>query len=234
MPTLTPSVSGSGGTVSPSSPQTVALGGSQAFTFAPDDDYRVQYVYVDGVRVETADSYTFTNVQASHSLSVTFTHIDWINAIADALVDVLKTINGTTGGYTLDLSGENALVSRMPSELDWPTLPRPWGGVRFVGITDQVQYGGGANNQWRASGDFEIGLGLDASGLDVERDTPERAGAVAAQDVMRAIANDVTLAPLLARGIAQPGAVKVSQAANTGGLVVYVSVVVNATWVWRA
>ena len=63
---------GDNGTVSPAS-ATVNKGGSATFTFNPADGYVVDTVKVDEKPVTvTGNSYTFTNVTATHTISVTF------------------------------------------------------------------------------------------------------------------------------------------------------------------
>ena len=67
---------GTGGTITPTGAITVGRGGSQTFTIAPDASYKTATVLVDGVNNATAVStgtYTFTNVQANHTIAVTFT-----------------------------------------------------------------------------------------------------------------------------------------------------------------
>ncbi|NMB79971.1 MAG: hypothetical protein GYA23_12860, partial [Methanomicrobiales archaeon] len=82
--TLTPSA-GAHGSISPSGVQTVNYGGSQAFTMTPESGYVVAEVLVDGVSVGAVTSYTFTNVQASHTIAVSFTPITYtITATAGA------------------------------------------------------------------------------------------------------------------------------------------------------
>lgn len=71
--TITPQA-GQGGSISPSTVQTVAAGGSQTFTFTPDSGYHIEALLIDGVQVPTKTSYTFTNVQANHSIQVTFSN----------------------------------------------------------------------------------------------------------------------------------------------------------------
>jgi ribosomal 50S subunit-recycling heat shock protein len=66
---------GSGGSISPASNQTVAHGSSKAFSFSPNTGYEINQVLVDGVNNTTAvssGSYTFSNVTANHTISVTF------------------------------------------------------------------------------------------------------------------------------------------------------------------
>ena len=68
--------SGSGGSISPSGSVYVAPGASQTFTITPDTNYAVSSVVVDGVDQGAISSYTFTNVTANHTISVTFQPTD--------------------------------------------------------------------------------------------------------------------------------------------------------------
>ena len=72
--TITPSVLGGHGSISPATAQTVSAGASMTFTFLPDAGYKVGEVRVDGVAVATtgADRYTFVSVGASHTISVSY------------------------------------------------------------------------------------------------------------------------------------------------------------------
>src|SRR5208283_5009466 len=63
---------GANGTISPSGAVTVNSGGSQTFSFTPATGYQVSSVLVDGTAVTTASSYSFSNVTASHTISVSF------------------------------------------------------------------------------------------------------------------------------------------------------------------
>ena len=72
--TITPSVLGGHGTISPSTPQTVATGATPTFTFTPDPGYRLADVRVDGTPVSptAVNAYTFPPVRADHAISVAF------------------------------------------------------------------------------------------------------------------------------------------------------------------
>ena len=63
---------GTGGSVSPNGTTTVSYGDSKTFTFTPNQGYKVKNVVVDGVNKGEMSSYTFSNVKAAHSISVTF------------------------------------------------------------------------------------------------------------------------------------------------------------------
>ena len=63
---------GSGGTISPSGTVSVKAGASQTFTIRPDRTYRISSVTVDGRWVGAVSTYTFTNVNARHTIRATF------------------------------------------------------------------------------------------------------------------------------------------------------------------
>jgi flagellin-like protein len=104
--TITPSA-GAGGTINPGTPQTVTQGGSQSFTIIPDAHYHITDVLVDGNPVGTPSVYTFSDVQASHTINAAFA-IDMytITASAGANGTVtpagVSTVNyGATPSYTI-------------------------------------------------------------------------------------------------------------------------------------
>ncbi len=63
---------GSGGSISPSGIVQVQNGASKVFTMKPNRKYSVAEVLVDGSSVGAVTSYTFSGVQANHSISATF------------------------------------------------------------------------------------------------------------------------------------------------------------------
>ena len=72
--TVTPSVSGGNGAISPADAQVVTIGSTPAFTFTPDEGYTVEQVLVDGAAVTMTgtNAYTFAPVYADHTISVSF------------------------------------------------------------------------------------------------------------------------------------------------------------------
>jgi hypothetical protein len=64
---------GEGGIISPSGAVSVNAGSNKTFQFIPDSGYIVLDVTVDGSSVGSNSSYTFTNVSANHTITVTFT-----------------------------------------------------------------------------------------------------------------------------------------------------------------
>ena len=64
---------GAGGTISPNGGVSVAAGANQSFTISANACYTLTDVLVDGVSQGAITSYTFTNVQAAHTISASFT-----------------------------------------------------------------------------------------------------------------------------------------------------------------
>jgi hypothetical protein len=96
---------GAGGSLSPATNQTVTYGSSQSFTFTPNTGYEINQVLVDGVTnaaAASSGSYTFTNVTAPHSLSVSFKLSCLPNLVIQVWDDVLSVINepANNGGYS--------------------------------------------------------------------------------------------------------------------------------------
>ena len=63
---------GSGGSISPSGTITVDAEQNEAFTITANTGYQISDVSVDGSSVGTVSSYTFSHVQASHTISASF------------------------------------------------------------------------------------------------------------------------------------------------------------------
>ncbi len=69
--TITPSA-GLHGFIAPLGPQSVDYGQNQAFTITPASGYYIADVLVDGTSVGPATTYTFTAVEADHTISASF------------------------------------------------------------------------------------------------------------------------------------------------------------------
>jgi len=67
--------SGTGGTISPSGMVSVQQGNDQSFTITADtaNGYRIQDVLVDGISQGGISNYTFSNIQANHTIQASFT-----------------------------------------------------------------------------------------------------------------------------------------------------------------
>ena len=66
------SSAGANGSISPAGSTSVNSGGSQLYTFTPSAGYIVDSFFIDGVAQAAANTYSFTNVTANHTINVTF------------------------------------------------------------------------------------------------------------------------------------------------------------------
>ena len=90
------SSAGSGGTISPSGTVTVTQGESETFTWTPADGYEVEAVEVNGSIISTTEnSYTFSNVQANGTISVSFRSVTAIEDINPASLKIWSPSSGT-------------------------------------------------------------------------------------------------------------------------------------------
>ncbi|MEN6438881.1 MAG: hypothetical protein ABFD97_09880, partial [Syntrophobacter sp.] len=89
--TITASVSGSGGSISPSGSVSVNSGASQAITITPSANYRISDVKVDGASVGAISSYTFSSVSAAHTITASFELITYT---------ITASVSGSGGGIS--------------------------------------------------------------------------------------------------------------------------------------
>lgn len=80
------SSAGANGTITPSGTLLQAEGTSRTFTIAPSANHAIAGVLVDGASVGTPTSYTFSAINANHTIAASFAPITWtITASASAL-----------------------------------------------------------------------------------------------------------------------------------------------------
>jgi ABC-type transporter MlaC component len=97
------------GTIFPDGTTAVMLGGNQIYTMTPAVGYHIANVLVDGASVGAVTSYSFTNVAANHTISVSFA----VNAYT------IAAITGTNGfvtpaGVSNVSSGDNLTYTMTP------------------------------------------------------------------------------------------------------------------------
>ena len=63
---------GANGTISPNGAVRVTVGGSQTFTISPSSGYVIDSLKVDGLEVTAATSYTFSDINANHTIEAAF------------------------------------------------------------------------------------------------------------------------------------------------------------------
>jgi hypothetical protein len=76
--------SGTGGTISPSGQVSVQSGAGQTFTFSSNTGYKITDVLVDGVSKGAVGSYTFSNVQANHTISASFSAVTYTLSLSNS------------------------------------------------------------------------------------------------------------------------------------------------------
>jgi len=75
-PYLITAKAGDGGTITPSGNLSVPQGGTATFTIKANHHHRIKVVTVDGVSVGRPGTYTFTDVQAPHTITARFSRRD--------------------------------------------------------------------------------------------------------------------------------------------------------------
>ncbi len=116
------------GTISPSGAVSVSCGASQTFTITPNLTYNILTIVVDGTPLgggpwATAQTYTFTNVIANHTISATFGNVGCGN---DAFANAGPDANLCTGSLFVlpvnpvaSVGGNPAVTNALSS---WSTL----------------------------------------------------------------------------------------------------------------
>ena len=86
---------GANGTITPSGAVAVTSGANQTFSIAANSCYQIADVLVDGISQGVITTYTFTNVTATHTISATFSPLNYI-ITASAGANGTITPNGAT------------------------------------------------------------------------------------------------------------------------------------------
>jgi PKD domain/Secretion system C-terminal sorting domain len=86
---------GANGSISPSGAVSVALGANQTFSISPNSCYQIADVLVDGISQGPLTTYTFTNVTTAHTISASFTQLNY-NIVASSGANGIITPSGTT------------------------------------------------------------------------------------------------------------------------------------------
>ncbi len=63
---------GPNGSITPTGTTTLNQGSSLSYTFTPNTGYLVDSVLIDGIKVDSIQGYTFSNISANHSIRITF------------------------------------------------------------------------------------------------------------------------------------------------------------------
>ena len=110
---------GTGGGISPAGESAVVVGGTETYTITPSAGYRIASVLVDGAEQGNVSSYTFTDVQASHTISASFAAVD----SATGPDYVARGLSDTSSGVSVSGSSIHRSASLRVRPLAMDTLP---------------------------------------------------------------------------------------------------------------
>jgi uncharacterized repeat protein (TIGR02543 family) len=131
---------GANGTISPAGNVSVNAGASQAFTIRPSGDYVIDAVIVDGVSQGINPSYTFNNVAANHSISVTFKIIGNYITLPGRFQAEDYKVGGEGTGYHDLTSGNTGGAYKPNDNVDIEVTSDVNGGLYNVGWADNGEW----------------------------------------------------------------------------------------------
>jgi len=161
---------GANGIISPSGSLSATQGTDVMYTFTPNTGYHIDSLTVDGSAVATATSYTFTNVQATHTIAVAFAQ-DVKNSIPTALT-IKSSATSIKLGKAFNVSG---LLNGAPGAngLMVTLMVKKPGKSFYSYSSNRLTYGAGAasslwqNNNYKptAKGVYSFYVTFAGSGL---------------------------------------------------------------------
>jgi len=146
IPTFTITASaGSGGSISPSGSVMVNQGASQSFTIAANAGFNVSSVTVDGANQGAITSFTFSNVQANHTISAAFQQ----QSTEGPFGGTPAAIPGTVQAENYDTGGQGVAYNVA-------SINGTDNGYRSDGVDLEVtsDAGGGVDLGWTTGGQF--------------------------------------------------------------------------------
>jgi hypothetical protein len=176
---------GAGGSISPSGSVGVSCGATQGFTITPDPCYLIADVLVDGSSIGAASNYTFTNVQANHTIAASFVPGYTITASAGAGGSITPSgaVSVSCGGTqsftitpngcytTLDVVVDGSSVGAVPSYTFTNVLANHTIAASFVlsGATYTITASAGTGGSISPSGSIPVNCG-DSQGFTITPD----------------------------------------------------------------
>ncbi len=124
-----------GGSITPSGTVAVQQGASQTFVIKPTSSYKIKSVLVDGVSVGAVTSYTFSNIQANHTIAASFiakkslTSEQQNQYVGGNLLAGSGVLQGGGSIEVLTAQGEKAAPA---VHVDWPEYNRLNGEMRIA------------------------------------------------------------------------------------------------------
>lgn len=109
----------------PAGALTVDAGTSLTFVIAPEDNYRIADVLVDGQSVGAVSSYTFENISADHAIEATFAPFAQLTLLAPNGGEVLAGGDSATISWTNNATKEPVAKVSLAYTVDgrrWTTI----------------------------------------------------------------------------------------------------------------
>ncbi len=144
---------GAGGSISPTGKVNVEASTDKTFTVTPEDCYVIDDVKIDGVSAGAVGSYTFSNVQAAHTIAAVFAkaaEAGWVNPYQDVKSSdwfysavAYVTENGLMNGTGATAFEPNLATTRaMIVTILWRLENQPAGSVwsSFFDVADDDYY----------------------------------------------------------------------------------------------
>jgi hypothetical protein len=133
---------GENGTIDPNGDTEYPEGSTAEYTFTPDEGYEVDSLLVDGVLMDSEapiTEYIFTDINADHTISVTFKLIDSIKDVNGVVISVAPNpvndqlfVNGTYDKLEIfSISGQNLTSAFNKPSIDFNSYTK---GIYFVKI----------------------------------------------------------------------------------------------------
>ncbi len=117
---------GEGGSISPSGKVNVVKGKDKTFTFTPKEEHMISDVLIDGKSVGAVDSYTFTKVDAEHTIKVVFEKAKELPYYLDGDKKVFIGFASDTSGTMKYIAPEGETVLFTPNPKNYTDLSGHW------------------------------------------------------------------------------------------------------------
>jgi uncharacterized repeat protein (TIGR02543 family) len=134
---------GNNGSITPSGEISVNEGSSQTYTITANKGYHITNVLVDGASVGTVNSYTFSNVVATHTITASF-ELTTGTAVAQSTDNSIKLY-------------PNPVINKLTVELDDQSLQYQ---VRIYSLKGDLKY-----NEFGKNSQFEIDMSNYSTGV---------------------------------------------------------------------
>lgn len=111
-------VAGENGSISPDGEVEVTKGESKTFTITAEEGYEIDTLKVDNAEVSVTSSYTFTNVTADHTISVTFKQKETTDPVDYTILDGADSSWASNSDGDLSIRGSGELSEFVDVKVD--------------------------------------------------------------------------------------------------------------------